>query len=144
MQKNLIFNIRPEYHKLDELAYIKMMFTQSKNASGKIALVVDDLNLSHLEKIGQKWHIIPDFNIFVSQCGFSFWSNNFFYHIVDETIQKLLPSGIMNHFLKMFIISQVIMRKFENGPKVLTFENLKFWICHLAWMLCCLYNLLAL
>lgn len=116
--------------------------TQSKNASAKIAIIVQELTLEMFDRLGFniKWHKLPNC-IFVSQSGFGFIQNNYFFDIVDETVQKLSSSGIITRFIEQcypFKRNQIETKT----PSVLKVENLDFGF--IIWIGCCLISLVCL
>ena len=80
------------------------------------------------------WQKIPNFYLDVGQSGFLFNANNFFFHIVDETIQRLVSCGIMNHLIhKSFPLEFKFI--VEKSASVLSVEDLDFGF--IIWLGCC-------
>ncbi|CAG9810963.1 unnamed protein product [Chironomus riparius] len=126
----------PQTITVDHIQYSELFLTQSKNASAKIALIAQELGLTMISVGGHniKWHKLPNYSIYVSQSGFGFAPNNFFYRIIDETVERLVSGGIMNRMVDMCL---PLMRS-QLMPKtafVLKVENLEFGF--VIWMGCC-------
>lgn len=85
-------------------------------------------------KTSKNWHQIKDFTVQVSQLGFAFFSNNFFFQIANKAVQQLTSAGIM----QWMINKQVGLKlKFETqkDPTKLTVESLSFGF--VIWLGCC-------
>lgn len=80
------------------------------------------------------WNEIPDYSFQVSQSGFAFAANNFFYENVDKATQQLTSAGIMDYLIKDCIPStkNIII---DDHWSVLTVESLSFGF--VIWLGCC-------
>ena len=136
-KKIIIPYFRPVLKNISYDEYARIFDTQSMNASAKISLLIQHNTLVgynfHM-KTSKNWHQIKDFSVQVSQLGFAFFSNNFFFRIANEAVQQLCSAGIM----QWMIDKQVgIKLKFETqkDPTKLTVESLSFGF--VIWLGCC-------
>ncbi|CAG9810966.1 unnamed protein product [Chironomus riparius] len=126
----------PQIHFHTDEENYKMFMTQSKNASAKIAMIAQELTHKMFEHYGYniKWHKLPNYCISVSQSGFAFLQNNFFFRIVDETVQRLTSAGIINRLIEQCY--PLKGNRFEaKAPSVLKIEDLDFGF--VIWIGCC-------
>lgn len=81
-----------------------------------------------------KWHRLPNYSLIVGQSGFAFRANNFFFRIVDETVQRLTSAGILNLMIERCFPakkSEIDVKE----PFVLKMEDLNFGF--IIWFGCC-------
>jgi hypothetical protein len=109
--------------------------TQPQNSSAKISLVVQSNSLEYFQQHKSlNWHQLKNINFHVNQISFYFFINNFFLNIVDEAIQRLTSTGIMNFQISLMFTSRQVNE--HKKCKVLTLENLSFgfviWLCSLV------------
>lgn len=74
--------------------------TQSQNTSSKAAILMESAVLNNLKfHYKLNWHQISDFIFQVNHAGFVFLPNHFIFEIVDNVIQQLIPTGVMQRFV---------------------------------------------
>ena len=88
----------------------------------------------------KNWHQIDDFSFQVSQLGFTFFSNNFFFKIANDAVQQLTSAGIMQWIIDGRVGVKI---KFENlsQPTKLTVNSLSFGF--IIWLGFCGFSLAA-
>lgn len=108
----------------------------------KIALIIESLTIDQYErdkKVPCPWNKIKDFSLQVSQIGFAFPKNNYFFKNIDKIMQQLLSTGVIEH-LKARYFPKVMKFKTKKNWSVLTFENLEFgfviWLMFCALCIC--------
>ncbi|CAG9810965.1 unnamed protein product [Chironomus riparius] len=131
----------PQTYPISYAVYNKIFIYQSHNATAKIGLIIDEPSWKNFKKIGSEkfgfkidWQTIPNYYLAVGQSGFLFNANNFFFHIFDETVQKLIPSGIMAQLLQNCFPFEV-KSKSKKDAIVLSIEDLDFGF--IIWLGCC-------
>ncbi|CAG9810964.1 unnamed protein product [Chironomus riparius] len=129
-------NLWPQVHNVSGEDYYNIFMTQSRNASAKIAIIMDEFALKMHNSYGSniKWQKIPNYSIWVSQCGFGFRTNNYFFRIVDETVQWLVSGGIMTRLIQKCYPSKRNRIEIKT-PSVFKVENLDFGF--VIWIGCC-------
>ncbi|CAG9811045.1 unnamed protein product [Chironomus riparius] len=83
--------------------FSRLLDTQHQNASAKIALHVDIGTIQFKDNKPQKyilWHKIPDYSLQVVHAGFVLKPNNFFFEVLDKTVQKLISAGLIDKIIK--------------------------------------------
>ncbi|KAL7012311.1 hypothetical protein ACKWTF_014760 [Chironomus riparius] len=132
-----IDEIWPNMKYVDADTYHEIFRSQSQNSSARIAIVMQSMILDHYEwRTGttKNWLQIKDSVVQVSQLGFSFFVNNYFYRGMNEAVQQLIATGIMTKVVGNLI---GVKRKFvkTSEPRILAIENLDFgfviwmWFC---------------
>ena len=127
-------------YKVNDSILNNLIFTQSKNSSAKLALIIQSnvLELYNIDKVNNdgKWHVIPDYTLQVSQTGFAFAANNYAYEGFNEITQRLTSAGVMDHMIqKCFGRQKSILDK--KHWSVLVINNLEFGF--FIWLACCAF-----
>lgn len=117
--------------------------TQSRNASAKIAVLVQSTALDNLESkrgIKYNWYMLPDVYFHQSVTGIFIKRNNFFYQVINKVLQRWVSTGIIDHMIKNVFKPK---RKFikEKEWDVLTLENLRFGF--VIWLGTCCVSIIA-
>jgi hypothetical protein len=79
--------------------FSELFDTQYSNASARIAIHIDVGTIKFNDFNPQRyinWHKIPNYALQVVHAGFVLNTNNFFFKILDETVQNLLSGGLIN------------------------------------------------
>lgn len=116
--------------------YFTIFLTQSQNSSAKIAIILQDQAMHYLEinaKNFSTWLRLSD-NFRTSTSGFGFYGGNFFFPIVDKTVQQLTDTGIVNNLVKTVLMTKIKMEKVKNA-KVLLVNDLSFGF--VIWLMSC-------
>ena len=80
------------------------------------------------------WNEIPDYSFQVSQSGFAFVPNNFFYENMHKATQQLTSAGMMDYLVEdCFPSTKNIV--FYDHWSILTVESLSFGF--VIWLGCC-------
>ena len=102
-----------------------MVLTQSENSSARAAVIIQS---SILQKLNQKfesnWHQISRYKFQVSQSGFAFLPNNFFFAVIDKVTWQLISTGIIDNFINKCFASKLSSKRVE-GFKILRLEDLE-------------------
>lgn len=104
------------------------MHHQSQNSSAKVAIVLQDQALFAFEsklKKSLNWSVLPNVVFGVIHVGFGICANNFFYQILDKTVQQLTETGVLQLMLSNSFGPKFI-KKFHKSPNVLSFNDLSF------------------
>lgn len=127
---------RPQIQLVTKKESEKLYSSQSKNASAKTAIIIQEFYLNVLEQFMQsvKWHRLPNFFLSVYNSGFTFALNNFFFDIVDETVQLLTSAGIMNQIIKRCFVTKKNEIELKEAF-VLKLKDLNFGF--MIWLGCC-------
>ena len=80
------------------------------------------------------WHKIPNYNLQVTNIGFTFGPHNFFFEIIDKITQQLTSAGLIDHFIE-FCFPKAKHEDFFRHWSVLKLENLEFGF--IIWLGCC-------
>lgn len=103
-------------------------YYQSQNASAKISLIMLSTMIDAFEAKAQRssgWRRLKEIKWQVSQLGFWFHPNNFFFHNVDNVVQWWTATGVMNKIIQNQIGSRYRYVT-SKRPQVLTMESLSF------------------
>lgn len=57
---------------------------------------------------------------------FLFWSYSYYFRMFKKLIDNLIPTGIMKYLIENYFTKKLKFVKFEEGPKVLSVEDLLF------------------
>ncbi|XP_070494572.1 uncharacterized protein [Chironomus tepperi] len=118
----------PEVKEIQFSEFFRILTTQSNNSTAKACLITTSLILKAYESSfidKYRWHKIPDYSLQVSQAGFGFLQNNYFFDNVNKVIQQFTPTGIMGFKIQgcYGTIREGFWRK---GWSVLTIDRLSF------------------
>ena len=71
------------------------------------------------------WYKIPNYSLQVVHAGFVLTTNNFFFDILDKTVQKLLAAGLIDQIITDCILFEPNIN-IMNYPFTFTIDNLSF------------------
>ena len=121
---------------IDENQIFNYMTTQSRNSSAKIAIIAHQLELRYMQskRNNINWYKLPNYSLKVTQVGFSFSPNNFFYEIVDKVTQNLNSGGLISYILDT---CGFFRHKFPPEKKLLSLKMEKLNFGFVIWIVCC-------
>lgn len=111
--------------------------SQHQNESAKLAFYLTNQRLNQLNVItGHKSEIFQV--IMTRQIGFGMDRNYYFYSLIEETLQQLIPTGIVKHLndYHQWVLYERYDSEKNVGPKVLTMTDLEFGF--VLWLIACL------
>jgi hypothetical protein len=109
--------------------YQQAFYTQSQNSSANMALCVDDYLKNSQEFLSREnigWNQIQDTVLYTTYDAFLFLDNAYYFPMLVNLINNLIPTGIMNHLIDVFYTKRWKFLKTEKEPKVLNFDDLQF------------------
>ena len=118
--------------------FTNLFATQSQNASAKLALVIDEINLQALNQFtntNPDWNQIDYGNMFKSQQVFAFHNHAFYFRMLKKTIDDMIDTGQMENLIKNSCSNSENNRDRYDGPKVLAMSDLEFGFY--IWIGCC-------
>lgn len=127
----------------DDIDFFAMFNTQSRNASAKIALAIDDFYINYYEKTFDAkfdWDTLDD-NIYVNLEGFGFHESSFTFQMFKKLIDRLIDTGVMYHLAEKFYSSKQKFLQVYYTPKVLCLDDLSF--AFFIWLMFCLVSSVA-
>jgi len=114
---------------LHPLDYQRAFYRQSQNSSANMALCVDDYhqNLqSFVMRENVAWNQIQDLILYTAFDAFLFLDNSFYFLMLKNLINNLIPTGVMNHLIDAYYTKKLTFQKTEKEPKVLNIDDLQF------------------
>jgi hypothetical protein len=136
----ILFN-RPNIQQISLSEFSNIFDTQSENASAKISLHIDVGIIRFNDNNPHKyidWYKIPNYSLQVVHAGFVLRPNNFFFDVLDQTVQKLISTGLMYYIVNNCTLFQP-KRNIPTNPSIFSLENLSFGfvIWSGCYVLCC-------
>ena len=113
---------------------------RSNSTSTKIAFIASTMALGMYGKKFTKkgfWQRIPD-SLQVSQTGFGFRLNNYFFAIINKIIQQLSQAGVMEYKIGQCFRSSALSNSIR-GWNVLAMDQLSFGFN--IWLGCCVISI---
>jgi len=123
----------------------ELLLTQSKNSSAKHVLCVEgsllDYGIVNKENI-YEWNRLEDIYLFTFNEVFMMISGTFYDEMIRKVINRLIPTGVMNHLIENFYERNWKFVKAQNIPKILNLNDLLF--SFIIWSGLCLVSFIVL
>jgi len=129
---------------ISAIDFTAVFLTQSQNSSAKMALCVDEFSCNFIEfgeKRNHDWNQLEDVVLYTTYEVFMFHNFAFYFRMLKNVIDNLIPTGIMNHLIETHYTRKWKFEKFEDGPKVLSLDDLIFGFN--IWLGCCLISFIS-
>ncbi|CAG9797955.1 unnamed protein product [Chironomus riparius] len=131
--------------RINPVKFANLFMTQSRNASAKLALVIDEINLQALKqftKTNPDWKRIENGNKFKSQQVFAFHDYAFHFRMLKKTIDNMIDSGQMENLIKNYYSNSPNNEdSYDDEPRVLAMSDLEFGFY--IWIGCCCISILG-
>ena len=104
-----------------------------------MGLCVDEFSRNFIEfgtKRNHDWNQLEDVVLYTTYETFMFHNFAFYFRMFKNIIDNLIPTGIMSHLIETHYTRKWKFEKFEDGPKVLSLDDLVFGFN--IWLGCCL------
>lgn len=110
---------------------------QIQNSSAKLAFFLPHSEVDEFYNKCKVRSIKLRENLYSNYLGLAVLENNFIYHLMQDVIEQLIPSGIPQYLLKFYdwVHSRDKRYIFVKIPKVLTLKDLEFGF--LCWAAAC-------
>ncbi|CAG9797953.1 unnamed protein product [Chironomus riparius] len=131
--------------RINPVKFANLFMTQSRNASAKLVLVIDEINLQALKqftKTNPDWKRIANGNKFKSQQVFAFHDYAFHFRMLKKTIDNMIDSGQMENLIKNYYSNSPNNEdSYDDEPRVLAMSDLEFGFY--IWIGCCCISILG-
>jgi hypothetical protein len=112
-----------------------------KNVSAKLVCVAD-LDFTNSRYWSNETFLVLQEILLRAQEGFIFHRNHFIFHLTDNIVGELLPSGILQHSKEYHWFFTDLKDSYEErGPKVLRITDLSFGF--VLWLAACCVSSIA-
>lgn len=124
---------------INKSEFMRFYENHREDSSVELAFYADENNLLEMNMDCQCSNRILNEILATVQIGLAVDKNHFLFDLIEDTLQKIIPFGLVNHFIDLhkWILYRQDKDVSESEPKVLAIQDLSFGF--VVWLISCIF-----